>query len=401
MSSRPARPRRIDDALSQLVDSLTPPHPLTTSGEYLNEDAAEALAASEEQRHRQNLDRAWLTIDSRPNASSPAGLGLGAENFNNASDVIKRKLLSENSSPEKAVRFSNLYSRLLTQPVLSQKWAIMYLLYRLSGPTGGDGRSRSPLMDEGGLQNMLMRGRNGAEREEESSEDEGPAPGSSASQRLSFRQDWEDSEGEFGGSLTQRPMENMPSRAPVNADGSDRTPAPEEQQKVPSPQKTSWNAQKLTVPSERGLLRDLPYNLQGLSSSNLEFASSSVLSLPPSLPIPIISLLNTLAEPCLLYRGLSDFVESAEGGLVSQSLQSALTNELRSYLGLVATLEGEIRSALAAASGAGGPKSVSKSGVTLKRCVVWTRDATMALRLMSLIVEESRSKWPGISRWIR
>jgi hypothetical protein len=33
-------------------------------------------------------------------------------------------------------------------------------------------------------------------------------------------------------------------------------------------------------------------------------------------PAPITSLLNTLAEPCLLYKGLSAFVGSEEGGLV-------------------------------------------------------------------------------------
>jgi gamma-tubulin complex component 3 len=144
----------------------------------------------------------------------------------------------------------------------------------------------------------------------------------------------------------------------------------------------------MTQCGESGLLRDLPFNLQGLSSSDMQFMSTSTLKLPPTLPLPMVSLLNTLAEPCLLYRGLSAFVESSDGGLVSQSLRAALSNELRSYLGLVATLESEIRRALAAPEESHG----SKSGVTLKRCVVWTRDATMALRLMSLIVEEAQSK---------
>lgn len=149
-------------------------------------------------------------------------------------------------------------------------------------------------------------------------------------------------------------------------------------------------------PPEHGLLRDLPYNLQGLSSANLEFSSSSTLKLPAELPIPIVSLLNALAEPCLLYRGLSSFVDSSDGGLISQSLRAALSNELLSYLSLVATLETEIRRALAAPGDPSEPGGMLKSGVTLKRCVVWTRDATMALRLMSLIVEEAQSMFlPG------
>ena len=143
---------------------------------------------------------------------------------------------------------------------------------------------------------------------------------------------------------------------------------------------------------EQRLLRDLPFNLQGLSSSNLQFSSASSLKLPSNLSAPITSLLNTLAEPCLLYKGLSVFVESEEGGLVNQSLRAAIAVELRAYLSLVATLEAEIRQALAAIGEGTEPQGVRKGGVTLKRCVVWTRDATMALRLMSLIVEEAQSK---------
>lgn len=165
-----------------------------------------------------------------------------------------------------------------------------------------------------------------------------------------------------------------------------------EEQRTAQPQLAPDDQQKLARPAENGLLRDLPFVLQGLSSSNLEFTSST-LKLPPTLPIPLVSLLNTLAEPGLLYKGLSAFVESSSGGLLNQSLRAALSNELRSYLGLVATLEGEIRRALAAPGASTSPASVAKTGVTLKRCVVWTRDATMALRLMSVIVEEAQSKW--------
>lgn len=330
----------------------------------------------------------------------------GAENINNASDLIKRKLLRENPSPDKAVRFSNLYSRLLTQPVLSQKWAILYLLYKLSDneeDAGVEDGRRSPLMDEGNLQNLLMKGRRRGP--ENYSEDEGPDVSESASQMParvgSLRRDGEreereldsDRERDLARSVNERSRENRASRGPVDVGVKENERAVDEQpQQASAQQSFSDNGQKLTT-SERGLLRDLPYNLQGLSSSNLEFASSSVLKLPPSLPIPMVSLLNTLAEPCLLYRGLADFVESSDGGLVSQSLRSALAGELRSYLGLVATLEGEIRRALAATKDSDEPRSVCKGGVTLKRCVVWTRDATMALRLMSLIVEESRSKY--------
>lgn len=123
---------------------------------------------------------------------------------------------------------------------------------------------------------------------------------------------------------------------------------------------------------------------------NLPFADESSLKLPTSLPIPLISLLHTLAEPALLYRLLSAFVESTDGGLVGQSLRSAIGLELRSYLGLVAQLEGQIRRALAQLDDNAPQGGLGKAGVTLKRCVVWTRDATLGLRLMSLIVESTK-----------
>lgn len=101
--------------------------------------------------------------------------------------------------------------------------------------------------------------------------------------------------------------------------------------------------------------------------------------------------MHTLAEPSLLYRGLSSYVESRGDGLVGQSLRAAIGNELRSYLGLIAALEGEIRRALTTAKDVDA-RGCSKIGITLKKCVIWTREATMGLRLMSLMVEGAKSK---------
>ena len=143
--------------------------------------------------------------------------------------------------------------------------------------------------------------------------------------------------------------------------------------------------------TEAALLHDLPFMLQGLSTSHLPFTDNA-LKLPPTLPLPLISLLHTLAEPSLLYKNLSTFVQSSDEGLVGQSLRAAVGKELRSHLGLIATLEGEIRRALASVGGADSRSSIGRVGVTLKRCVIWMRDATMGLRLMSLMVEQAQSK---------
>jgi gamma-tubulin complex component 3 len=144
-------------------------------------------------------------------------------------------------------------------------------------------------------------------------------------------------------------------------------------------------------PSETVLLRDLPFTLQGLSSTTLPFTAPITLKLPPTLPSPIISLLHTLAEPSLLYRRLDTFVKSEATGLIGQSLRAAISSELRSYLSLIATLEGQIRLALSALDEFAPRGGIGKAGVTLKRCVVWTREATMGLRLMSVIAEDSQT----------
>ena len=127
----------------------------------------------------------------------------------------------------------------------------------------------------------------------------------------------------------------------------------------------------------------------------MTFQSSDVLKLPRTLPPPLISLLHALAEPSLLYKNLTRFQESTEGGLVGQSFRAATAVEMRSYLGLVATLEGQIRRALAILEESNSRQAVSKAGVTLKRCVIWTRYATLGLRVMNLIVDESKTRRGG------
>lgn len=297
------------------------------------------------------------------------------ENINQAQDLIKRKLLRENASPEKAARFSNLYSRLLAIPVLSQKWSILYLLYKLSEQDAHTKSLRGPLVESEQIANYL--------REEETPNVKEPDL-------------YNNRRGSPGGrrKTLEKHVVDSPPRQRAQRNASSVLPRPTTSEKVNG---TSSVEQKdYTVePSETALLRDLPFNLQGLSSANLEFTSATTIKLPATIPIPVLSLLHTLAEPCLLYRGLSDFIQGSEGGLVGQSLRAAIGTELRSYLSLVATLEGEIRRALTAIEKEDEKQGIRKAGVTLKRCVIWTRDATMGLRLMSLVVEESKLKRGG------
>ncbi|KAF2095605.1 hypothetical protein NA57DRAFT_44742 [Rhizodiscina lignyota] len=346
--------QRVEHALSQLVEKVVPAYP---------EDDDQAL--------QDRLDDAY---DFAIGVVQDAGDTPLSPDVNHAHDLIKKKLIRDNLGPEKAMRFSNLYSRLLTLPVLQNKWALLYFLFILS-------EERIPL----------------SLRE--------PSESSPPPEKTGKRDFVVDSpafnEAFSNAGLLKLPLsedQKPPRQSDANKAGRNvsERPRPQQAKEEPEAEGPQEEIQYLPMnPSEPALLRDLPFTLQGLSSTNFNFASNKVLKLPQTLPVPIISLLHTLAEPALLYRGLSEFVETSDGGLIGQSLRSALSLELRAYLRLVATLEGQIRSALAKLDENEPRQGIGQAGVTLKRCVVWTREPTMGLRLLSLIVEESKGRKGG------
>ncbi|KAK5117037.1 hypothetical protein LTR62_006758 [Meristemomyces frigidus] len=344
------REERVDDALQSLLERLIPPQ---------FEDEAEALA---DQRWDEANELARDLIDREPEASI-------ADDVQHAADSIKRRLLKDTRNPERAAAFGGLYSRLLAQPVLGQKWGILYFLDRV-----GEGEN------DGGRVGRVEGGRRV----------QGSGDGGEGGQEEVF----DEAFARHGLPRVPQGLES-PRQVPLReraVPGRPKMQAQTPEVEVVGEQEPSSGK---VEPSEAALLRDLPFTLQGLSSTNLAFSDKSSLTLPTSLPVPLIALLHALAEPSLLYRSLSDFVESSDGGLVGQSLRSAIGQELRSYLGLVATLEGQIRRALAQLDESLPRGGLGKAGVTLKRCVVWTREATLGLRLMSTIVESAKGKKGG------
>lgn len=362
---------RIEGTLTSLLESLVPP----LSPEQEDTDTEFRI-----DRAIRNAKDIVLSADTRLPSDT-----------NQAQDLIKRKLLRENQSPEKAARFSNLYSRLLAIPVLNQKWAILYLLFKLSDNALLDSRPRNPLVESNQQANIPRRNSAPSRKpyvadEEDEDEDDGePLPPPPSLRR-----------GRTLSSKIRQPEQDI-----GDGDGDEDEVPPEEEENLPIQETVQQQPEKVKLeprvifPSELELLRDLPFNLQGVSSAHLEFTETTSLKLPSTLPIPILSLLHALAEPCLLYRGLAEYVAGQDGGLIDQSLRSAINNELRSYLSLVASLETEIRQALATVKNTQDQKAVRLTGVTLKRCLIWTRDATMGLRLMKLIVEDSKQKRGG------
>ncbi len=341
------RAQRFEDALSSLVDVLVPGLP----------DEDEDVA---DDRHDDALEQARNIIDAHGNPKIVADV-------QHAADLIKKKLRRDHSSPEKAVQFSNLYTRLLTQPVLSQKWGILYLLHQLADSEVEEEKNDTV---RAGVDGRERGGRERAHDDEQQTFKDAFAgaglPQLPSHQRLAKERS-ESAQGR-GSRSRDRRKANMEVTAP-----------------------SASTKRSHDGPSEAALLRDLPFTLQGLSATNLPFSSLTTLDLPTKVPLPNVSILHTLAEPSLLYRSLSDFVDSKDDGLIGQSLRSVIGIELRSYLGLISTLESEIRRAISSLENKQEGR-VGKAGVTLKRCVIWTREATMGLRLMSLMVEEAKSE---------
>ncbi|EON98199.1 putative spindle pole body component alp6 protein [Phaeoacremonium minimum UCRPA7] len=352
------RENRIYNAIDSLIAHIIPTDPEE------GDDAAQ-------ERHDNCFELVKTILD------SPISPAISSD-VNHASDLIKRKLIQSN--PSQALRFSNLYTRLLSLPVLNQKWAILYLLYQLAdSPDPSEPLPLAPLRQP--VQREAFRR---------------PEKNRSAKEiRPKSRQEEE----AFNDAFQPAGLKKFPPK--------EAKKGPEDEQGPGSDGDTGHKRDvslKSTLladnyveinPPETALLRDLPYTLQGLSSATLPFSKETTLKLPSTLPSPIISLLHTLAEPSLLYRRLSSWVKTPTGGLLDQSLRAAINGELRSYLSLVATLEGQIRRALSSLDESAPRSGIGKAGVTLKRCVVWTREATMGLRLMSLIAEESKSKRGG------
>lgn len=117
------RADRVENALQSLLARLVP------------QQQADEDEESADQRWEDANNFATEQIERGDVQSAPT------EDVNHAADLIKRRLIHDSASPEKAAAFGNLYSRLLAQPVLSRKWAILYFLLKTAEGTEADGES--------------------------------------------------------------------------------------------------------------------------------------------------------------------------------------------------------------------------------------------------------------------
>ncbi|KAG5360963.1 Spindle pole body component alp6 [Yarrowia sp. B02] len=122
----------------------------------------------------------------------------------------------------------------------------------------------------------------------------------------------------------------------------------------------------LQDPFSTPMLQDIPYIIQGLHTKSYQWTAEGI-ELDKNMPLQLVSLVSEALEPALLYRQIREYLDTPTSGLTAQALKGVVEQELRNYLGVVSVLESEIR---------------NKGDVTLRRCVLLLKEATLALRVL-------------------
>ncbi|WRT65700.1 uncharacterized protein IL334_002646 [Kwoniella shivajii] len=111
---------------------------------------------------------------------------------------------------------------------------------------------------------------------------------------------------------------------------------------------------------------------------------------------PTQTILMQLSEMGMLYRRVTDFINSRQagvgkGGMTEQSLCHFLHHELSEYHRLLAVLESQMNQT----STEDMEKPAEGAGLTLMRLGLWTEEMRLKLRQMSMVVDEAKSVHGG------
>ncbi|KAL0070721.1 Microtubule-nucleating Tub4p (gamma-tubulin) complex component [Marasmius tenuissimus] len=267
------------------------------------------------------------------------------------SDLIKRQLLQTTGSESTSLRFTNLLSRLLDQPVLSRKHACVQFLQSVASSTRQHPTTTPPFLP----------------------------------------------------SLAPPP--------PSRKSASPATPSP----RSPLPNTGKSKAQRLreyrlqsvagSPLPEHLLLRDTLYLLQGISGKYVQLSSQRDLDEQHTLEFvengryyisaPTKALIHRLSEVGYLYTRVDAFVQEREGasgvGMIEQSLCHHLQSKLTEYYRLIAVLESQMPNA--PLDGESNPDL--ESGLTLWRLDVWINEWRLRMRMMSVCVEGAKESHGG------
>ncbi|CDO71343.1 hypothetical protein BN946_scf184908.g101 [Trametes cinnabarina] len=332
----------MSDALESLVFSLVP-------------------RARQDERLKRSAASSYIRVGTTPgraNAHTPySHIGQTAEkDIGHLADLIKRHLLQTSPSGASTLRFTNLLSRLLDQPVLSRKHASLQFLHTLTS---------SPIS----------------------------APASS-----------------FLPALAPPPPAKPSSKAATPTEPHFAARTHKGKSKAEVLREYRLRLGQPHIP-EHLILRDTLYLLQGISGKYVQFSVSKdaeqnkelVFTEDPVrdpflrpistnldhaqryfVPAPMRALIHRLAEVGHLYQRVDAFVREREGrvgvGMIEQSLCHHLQTQLTAYYRLIAVLESQM--SIAPHTDESGKENNSiedrtreeETGLTLKRLDVWIED---------------------------
>ncbi|KAJ7507860.1 gamma-tubulin complex, component 3 [Mycena galericulata] len=271
------------------------------------------------------------------------------------SDLVKRQLLQSSPTGAAGLKFTNLLSRLLDQPVLSRKHASILFLQSLASSS-----SRPAI---GFLPNLAPP----------------PPPRVSAS----------------------------PSPVEITAP---RLPRGKSKAEILREYRLKTGRPHLP---EHLLLRDTLYLLQGISGKYVRFSIQDDPDIENKLVFmedskyvvssPTKALIHRLSEVGYLYTRVEAFVREREGasgvGMIEQSLCHHLQTQLTEYYRLIAILESQMSASSNRVPEDGSYESrglkAEETGLTLRRLDVWINEWRLRMRMMSVCVEGARDAQGG------
>ncbi|KAG9292620.1 hypothetical protein G9A89_006992 [Geosiphon pyriformis] len=274
-------------------------------------------------------------------------------------------VVRENKSSIKALRFSNLFTKLQSQSILSRRWSILYFLLSLS--------------DQSTFRETI-----------------GPIEQTFASRGLV-----DISKKNYSNDPDNHFMPNVPFLSNTSSTKIKSATIGEKlfSGDALSPEailrKHSAGLNTKYEISEVLLLRDVVYVFQGIDGQFIKFNTESdsyIVDPKVGVPRPTRDLITKLSELGLLYRRVDSFVKTRVNdssiGLVGQAFCSALQRELTEYFKLMAVLEAHITKQLE-------NQHFIAQGLSLKRLLVWTQESLAKLRLMSVLVNGCQDQRGG------
>lgn len=282
---------------------------------------------------------------------------------NSIANNLRRKLSQDPRDTSQASRFGHLYNKLSSQTVLRNKWAILYLLSQLSNQEEGTNVRESSPSSPVGLANVSA---------------------SMSTQQHSMRRPYEERNIRRRLASEQLPLH-------------DGQPLPPAIQLAKAREQLGYSNETL---SESTLLRDLIFILQGIDGQYIKFdpaINEYAIDQKVSISQPTRDLVYRVTELGWLYKNVQSFLKARfnnpQAGLVGQAFCYALQRELVDYYKLIAVLEAQIDKQMAADNE--GHTIPTDQTLTLRRLLLWTRESSQRLRLMSVLVDVCKEQKGG------